>query len=96
MNINLSSLPLSHAMDNCLYQQGNKQCRYLSEKEDRENEFICLKMMPNQKRIIDNEAKIFETRKSQMHNNPILKIAPLGDNCKGFDHKKNNFVFVGA
>lgn len=54
----------------CCLNCGNKQCRYLSKIEGKD-EYVCLKNTKS-KKIIDNMVK--ETKKNNL---------PIGDNCSG-------------
>lgn len=76
-----SSIPLTTVTDTCKQGKGEEQCRYLASEETELN-WVCCKVTPERKRIIDEEVEGTLRRFREV--NKGLHGLPLGDNCPGF------------
>lgn len=76
-------MPLTklHVINVCKKDNGQEECRYLSEDQLQAGVYQCMKLSP-QKDIIDEEVERYHKKKRLYTKHD--ENYPLGDNCKGY------------
>ena len=70
----------------CMINNGSQQCRYVDEDMDDDGNiiYVCKKLSPPDRQIIDNEVDDFMNGLKATNQDPYKQGVPLGDNCKGY------------